>query len=40
MKYALETLKSHPLLVVFAMSFGVLAYAMHLALGLLQKVQG
>lgn len=40
MKIALHTLKSHPILVVFVMGFGVLAYAMNLALSLLEKVQG
>lgn len=40
MKYALETLKSHPYLLLATIGFATLAYAMSLALDLLQKVQG
>jgi len=40
MKIALQTLKDHPWLLIGFVSFGVLAYAMNLALAMLEKVQG
>lgn len=40
MKIALQTLKSHPYLVLMTTGFATLAYAMSLALDLLHKIQG